>query len=100
MLFEKEGKSVRVVDCFCLSHMDIDAIKKAASETKCLVALDNHNVHGGLASAIADVLVEECPTKLHRIGLSTFSEVGDLNYLLDKFGFTGKKLAETIKSCL
>lgn len=97
-ILEKDNISVRILDVFSLSMMDIDAIKLAAAETSCLVALDNHNIHGGLASAIADILVEHCPTKLHRIGMTTFSEVGSLPYLLDKFGFTGEKIALKIKS--
>jgi len=96
-ILEKSGISVRILDCFSLSHMDIEAIQKSAKETRCLVALDNHNIYGGLASAISDVLTTYYPAKLHRVGMTTFSEVGDLNYLLDKFGFTGEKLAQSIK---
>ncbi|MGL4394611.1 MAG: transketolase family protein [Brevinema sp.] len=99
-LLEKDGISVRILDAFSLSEMDIDAIVKAAKETSCLVAIDNHNVNGGLASAIADVLVEHHPAKLHRLGMTTFSQVGSLNFLLDHFGLSGEKIAQKVKSFL
>lgn len=96
-ILEQDGISTRIYDAFCLSEMDIETIKKSVRETSCLMAIDNHNVNGGLASAIADILVEHCPTKLHRIGMSTFSEVGSIPYLLDKFGYSADKIAIRIK---
>ncbi len=100
MILEKESVSVRIVDTFSLSDMDVDTIVKAAKETSCLLAIDNHNVNGGIASAVADVLVEHYPAKLHRIGMTSFSEVGSVPYLLDRFGFSGEKIASKIRSIL
>lgn len=99
-ILQREGVSVRILDCFSLSQLDVSAIKKASEETMHLVAIDNHNVNGGLASAIADILVTECPKQLHRIGMSTFSEAGTFEYLLDKFGYTGDHIANRIRKIL
>ncbi len=99
-ILEKEGVSVRIIDTFSLSEMDVDTIVKAAKETSCLLAIDNHNVNGGIASAVADVLVEHHPVKLHRIGMTSFSEVGAVPYLLDRFGFSGEKIADKVRAIL
>ncbi|MGL4367728.1 MAG: transketolase family protein [Brevinemataceae bacterium] len=94
---EKENISVRVIDCFTPSHMDKETILAAAKECQHLIAIENHSIHGGLASAVADVLIENHPVKLHRIGTHTFSEVGDLTYLAHKFGFSAEQITSYIK---
>ncbi len=58
------------------------------------------SLQSGIASAIADVLVEHCPTRLYSIGMTSFSEVGSVPYLLDRFGFIGEKIATKIKEVL
>ena len=91
-----QGKSVRVVDLFTILPIDKDIIIKAAKECKHLVALDDHNIRGGLGSAIAEVLVAHHPVKLQQIGAESFGQVGTFPQLLDIFGWTGEKLAKTI----
>lgn len=97
-ILESKGKSVRVIDMFTISPIDNNIIVKAAKECNHLVSLDNHNIRGGLGSAIAEVLVAKYPKKLQQIGATTFGQVGTYDQLLDMFGWTGPQLAETILS--
>ncbi|MGL4388174.1 MAG: transketolase family protein [Brevinema sp.] len=94
----KEGKSVRIIDLFTILPIDEEIIIKAAKECQILVSLDNHNIRGGLGSAISEVLTTHYPKKLHRIGASTFGQVGTYEELLSLYGWTGEQLAKTIKS--
>ena len=77
-LLKDEGIDVRVVDMFSIKPIDKEVIIKSAKETKLLMSIEDHNIIGGLGSAIAEVLCDECPTKLIRLGIK------------DKFGKSGK----------
>lgn len=93
----KEGIGVQVVDCFSISHPDVSTIVKAAESGRRLLALDNHNVHGGLASMIADVLVTHHPAKLQRMGAHEFGQVGTLKDLLGVYHLTAEDVGERVK---
>lgn len=95
-----EGIGVQVVDCFSISHPDVDTIVKEAESKRPLLALDNHNVRGGLASTIADVLVTYCPAKLHRMGAERFGQVGTLKELLDVYGLDAEHIVKKVKSLI
>ncbi|MGL5721619.1 MAG: transketolase family protein [Brevinema sp.] len=97
-ILSKEGKTVRIIDLFTIHPIDEEIIIKAAKECSVLVSLDNHNVRGGLGSAVAEVLTSHLPKKLHRIGATTFGQVGTYDQLLELYGWTGEQLAKTIKS--
>ncbi len=66
---EKEGIYIRVVDIHTIKPIDEDIIIKSAKETKTLISIEDHNIIGGLGTAIADVLVEKYPKKLVKIGM-------------------------------
>lgn len=95
---EKEGISVQVIDCFSISHPDTKTIVKAAESGRPLLALDNHNVHGGLASMVADVLVTHAPAKLERMGAHEFGQVGTLKELLGVYGLAAEDIKTRVKS--
>lgn len=73
----KNGINIRVVDMHTIKPIDRETIIKSAKETKKLVSIEDHNIIGGLGSAIAEVLTEEYPVKLKRLGIK------------DKFGMSG-----------
>ena len=66
---EKQGIHIRVVDMHTIKPIDKDCILKCAKETKRLVSVEDHSVIGGLGSAISEVLTDEYPTKLERMGM-------------------------------
>ena len=95
---EKEGILVRVVDVFTLKPIDKDTIIKCAKETKRLISVEDHNIIGGLGSIIADVLVEEYPCKLTKMGIKDcFGESGKANVLLEKYEIDSKAIINEVK---
>ena len=56
---------------------------------------ENHNVIGGLGSAVAEVIVEACPVPVERVGVGdVFGDVGSVAYLKEKFGLTADRIVE------
>lgn len=95
---EKEGINIRVVDFHTIKPIDSEIIIKSAKETKKLISIEEHSIIGGLGSAVAEVLVENCPAKLVRMGMKdVFGKSGNASELLKYFGLTSKDIIEEIK---
>ncbi len=93
-LLKKENISARVINMHTVKPLDVDAVIKAAQETGAIVTAENHTIIGGLGSAVAEVLAEQCPTPLERIGVKDrFGEVGKSPYLMEVFGITPQDIA-------
>lgn len=76
-MLSKEGRSVRVVDMHTISPIDRAEIKAAASETNAILTVEEHNITGGLGSAVAEVLIDLPRVPFHRHGVpDRFVEVG------------------------
>ena len=90
---KEKGIDVRVVDIHTIKPIDRDIIIKCAKETKKLISIEDHNVIGGLGSAISEVLTDECPTKLIRLGINdTFGKSGNAVELMEYFGITAENI--------
>jgi transketolase len=63
------GIEARVLDCHTIKPIDTEAIVAAATETAGIVTVEDHNIMGGLGSAVAEVVGERCPTRVYRVGL-------------------------------
>jgi transketolase len=97
-MLKKNGISCRVIDMFTLKPIDKDAIVKAAKDTGAIVTAEEHNIYGGLGSAVAEVLVENYPTPMRRVGVKdTFGESGEHDELLTKYGLTANDIARTVQ---
>ena len=93
-----EGINIRVVDIHTIKPIDRNLIVKCAKETNKLISVEDHNVIGGLGTAISDVLIEEYPKKLVKLGVKdTFGKSGKANELLEHFGLTSKAIIEEVK---
>ena len=80
---EKQGIFVRVVDVHTIKPIDEETIIRCSKETKKLISIEDHNIIGGLGSAISEVLTDKCRTKLTRIGVKdTFGRSGKAEELL------------------
>jgi transketolase len=98
---EKEGIQVRVADCFTIKPIDRELIIRCARETGAVVTAENHNIIGGLGSAVAEILVENAPVPMKRIGVGDQSgEVGSRAYLAEKFGLTKTDIKEAVKTVI
>ena len=86
ILLEK-GINVRVIDVHTIKPIDEDMIIKSAKETKRLISVEDHNVLGGLGSAISEVLTSKYPCKLEKIGINdTFGKSASATELLHYYG--------------
>ena len=95
---KEEGINVRVVDICSIKPIDRDMIVKCAKETKKLVSVEDHSVIGGIGSAIADILIEEYPCKLTKIGINdTFGKSGKANELVKYYGLDSESIIKVIK---
>lgn len=97
-LLAKDGIAARVVDSASVKPIDVDLLVKCAKETGAVVSCEDHLTNGGLGSAVAEVLGEQCPVPMERIGLkNTFGESGKRDVLFDKYEMSPKHMAEAAK---
>ena len=90
---QEKGINVRVVDMFSIKPIDREMIIKCAKETKKLVSIEDHNIIGGLGSAISEVLTDEYPTKLIRLGIKdTFGRSGKAEELMKYYGIVAENI--------
>jgi len=93
---EEKGVDARVLNLHTIKPIDQDLIVKAAEETGAVITAEEHNIIGGLGSAVAEVLSENMPVPLKRIGVEdTFGESGKPAELLEKYGLTQDKIYKT-----
>ena len=98
---EADGVSVRVINIHTIKPLDKDIVVKAAKETKKIFTAEEHSIIGGLGSAVAEVLAEECQTPLYRIGVrDTFGESGPAVELLHKYKLDAEGIVEQITEAL
>ena len=98
-LLKAEGLDLRVVDMFTLKPIDAQCILKCAAETGAIVTAENHQLMGGLATAVSEVLADNAVrVALEKIGIhDEFGEVGDQDYLMERFQLTAPHIAEAVR---
>tara|TARA_B110000014_G_scaffold2836_1_gene2168 strand:- start:602 stop:1579 length:978 start_codon:yes stop_codon:yes gene_type:complete len=98
---KQEGISCRVIDCFTIKPIDKEILEKAARETGAIVTCEEHNILGGLGSAVAEVVSELYPVPIKRIGAQDmFGESArdnEISQLLEKHGITSINITNTVK---
>ncbi|WP_042683158.1 transketolase family protein, partial [Anaerosalibacter massiliensis] len=100
-ILENHGISARVINMSTIKPIDEDIIIKAAKETKKIVTVEEHSIIGGLGSAVAEVLVENYPVPLKRIGVEDkFGESGTAEDVLKKYGLTVENIVEKVKKII
>lgn len=95
---EKQGINIRVIDMHTIKPIDKELIVKSAKETKRIITIEDHSIIGGLGSAVCEVLSDEYPCKVTRMGMKdTFGKSGKAEKLLEYFGLTKDAIIEEIK---
>ena len=90
-----------MIDCHTLKPLDVEVVLKAASETGAIVTTENNVFYGGLGSAVAEVLVENQPVPMQRIGVrDTFAESGPYLELIDKYGLTARHIIAAVEKVI
>ena len=95
----KEDKiNVYVVNIHTIKPIDKNLIINLAKKTNCVITAEDHNVIGGLGGAVAEVLSENYPCKMKRIGMEDrYGESGKPDELYEKYGLSANKVAEKVK---
>lgn len=97
---EKQGINIRVIDMHTIKPIDKELIIKSAKETKKIITVEDHSIIGGLGSAVCEVLSENYPAKVIRMGVAdTFGKSGKAEALLEYFELTSKHIQEKVKNC-
>ena len=97
-LLKAEGINARIINIHTIKPLDSDIIIKAAKETGAIVTAEEHSVIGGLGSAVCDVVSENCPVPVIKIGVNDeFGKSGPANDLLDAFGLRAVNIVDAVK---
>lgn len=90
---KNKGISARIINMHTIKPIDKALIIKCAKETGAIITVEEHNVIGGLGSAVAEVIGSECPVPIEFIGVQdTFTETGDYEMLLEKYGLCSENI--------
>lgn len=95
------GISAAVINISTIKPIDVETIVRVAKKTKAVVTCEEHNIFGGLGSAVAEVLVENYPAPMERVGVQdVFGESGKPGELLEKYGLTAKHIIQAAQKVI
>jgi transketolase len=100
-LLEKDGISTRVVNMSTIKPIDEELVIKCSNETNGIVTVEDHNILGGLGSAVAEVVVKNTPIPMEFVGVNdSFGESGEPNELAEKYGIDSNGIVAGVKRLL
>ena len=100
-ILKKEGINARVINIHTLKPIDKEIILKAAKETGVIVTAEEHSIIGGLGSAVSEVVCEEMPVAVLKVGINdVFGESGKPADLLKAYGLTANDIVSKVKDAL
>lgn len=100
-MLEADGISAEVINIHTIKPLDAELVTASAKKTGKVVTVEEHSIIGGLGGAVAEVLSEQAPTKMLRIGVNdTFGESGPAKALIEKYGLDAKSIYEKVKAWL
>lgn len=100
-LLKAEGIQADIVSIHTVKPIDREAVVASAKKTGAVVTAENHNVIGGLRSAVAEVLAEECPTPLRAVGVQDrFGQVGKLPFLKEEYQMRAEDIVAAVKEVM
>ena len=100
-LLESDGISARVIDMYSVKPLDRDAILKSANETRAIVTVEDHQLRGGLGSAVCQFVAEENPIRIKCLGVpDTFVPIAEHDELLRRYSLDAKGIAKAAVSVI
>ena len=97
----REGIEIRVINNHTLKPMDTETVIAAAKETGAIVTVEEHQIHGGLGSAVAEIVTQNHPVPMEFIGVKDrFGESGEPFELIEKFGLGTESIKEAVRKVL
>ena len=98
---EAEGIKTKVMNLASIKPIDIESIISLAKETKAIVTIEEHQVAGGMGSAVAEVLAQNFPVPLEFIGIKDkFGQSGKPEELVEFYGMGKEAIKEAVRTCL
>ena len=98
---EADGVSARVVDLFTWKPIDTELIVECAEKTGAIVTAENHNIFGGLGSAVSEAVTQNCPVPMEFVGvMDRFGQVGTEDFLRAEYGLTAENIAAAVKRAI
>jgi transketolase len=95
------GIDAEVINIHTIKPLDVDAVLASSRKTGAVVTAENHNILGGLRSAIAEVVTEHHPVRIYPVGVKDVKgEVGKLPYLRERFGLTATAIKEAAEDAV
>jgi len=100
-ILENKGINARIINIHTLKPIDSELLIKAAKETGAIVTVEEHSIIGGLGSAVSEVISEEYPVPVLKVGVKdVFGESGLPNQLLEKYGLTASAVVEKAEKAI
>ena len=100
-ILKAEGISARIVNMPCIKPIDAELIKESADKTGVIVTCEEHNIIGGLGSAVTEVVCESKPVPVVRVGVNdTYGKSGKAQDLIPVFGLDAKTVADRVKESI
>ncbi len=100
-ILKEKGYTIKLLEMPSLKPIDKDAIIKAAHKTGKIITVEDHNIIGGLGSAVAEILIENFPVKMKRIGINdTFAESAKYSDLLNKYNLSINNIVEQVEKMI
>lgn len=97
----EQGIDARIINIHTIKPIDRDIIVKAAKETGKIITVEEHSVIGGLGSAVGDVVLEECPVPVIKLGVKdVFGHSGSAKDLLKEYGLCAENIVDVTKAAL
>jgi transketolase len=94
----EKGYKLKVIEMPCVKPLDTETIICAAQATGMVITVEDHNIIGGLGSAVAETLIENYPVKMKRLGIEdVFTESAPHEELLDKYGLSVGNIVKTVE---
>ena len=100
-MLKAEGIDARVINIHTVKPIDSELLAKAARETGAIVTAEEHNIIGGLGSAVTEAVCESCPVPTLRVGVEDkFGKSGKVPALLEEYGLTAANIAAKAKAAI
>lgn len=100
-ILKEESIDAEIINIHTIKPIDEEAVINSVSKTGCALTVENHNVIGGLGSAVSEVICENCPAVMKRIGINdVFGQVGKMPYLKEVYKMRAEDIAKKAKEVL
>ena len=100
-MLKANGIGAKVINIHTIKPLDREAVIAAAKQTGAIVTAEEHNVIGGLGSAVCEAVCDECPVPVIRVGVNDeFGKSGKATELLELYGLNAEHIAECAKKAV